>query len=83
MLANTDSYSSLEKRFLTPTRNLGVRINSPVVRVLVHLEAPPTRQSRGTPAVVTSASSGPEEVGDAGVTVPPRDPEALALAIRR
>jgi glycosyltransferase involved in cell wall biosynthesis len=37
----------------------------------------------GTPAVVTSASSGPEEVADAGLVVPPCDPEALALAIRR
>jgi glycosyltransferase involved in cell wall biosynthesis len=37
----------------------------------------------GTPAVVTSASSGPEEVGDAGLVVPPSDPESLALAIRR
>ena len=36
----------------------------------------------GTPAVVTSASSGPEEVGDAGLVVPPHDPEALALGIR-
>lgn len=37
----------------------------------------------GTPAVVTSASSGPEEVGDAGLVVPPRDPAALAQAIQR
>jgi glycosyltransferase involved in cell wall biosynthesis len=37
----------------------------------------------GTPAVVTSASSGPEEVGDAGLVVPPCDPRALALAIHR
>jgi glycosyltransferase involved in cell wall biosynthesis len=37
----------------------------------------------GTPAVVTSASSGPEEVGNAGLVVPPRDPEALALGLRR
>lgn len=37
----------------------------------------------GTPAVVTSASSGPEEVGDAGIVVPPCDPEALAFGIRR
>jgi glycosyltransferase involved in cell wall biosynthesis len=37
----------------------------------------------GTPAVVTSASSGPEEVGDAGLVVPPCDPEALAFGIRR
>lgn len=36
----------------------------------------------GTPAVVTSASSGPEEVGDAGIVVPPCDPEALARGIR-
>jgi glycosyltransferase involved in cell wall biosynthesis len=37
----------------------------------------------GTPAVVTSASSGPEEVGDAGIVVPPCDSEALARAIGR
>jgi glycosyltransferase involved in cell wall biosynthesis len=37
----------------------------------------------GTPAVVTCASSGPEEVGDAGVIVPPCDSQALACAIRR
>jgi glycosyltransferase involved in cell wall biosynthesis len=37
----------------------------------------------GTPAIVTSASSGPEEVGDAGLVVPPCDPEALALGIQR
>jgi glycosyltransferase involved in cell wall biosynthesis len=37
----------------------------------------------GTPAIVTSASSGPEEVGDAGLVVPPCDPEGLALGIRR
>lgn len=36
----------------------------------------------GTPAIVTSASSGPEEVGDVGVIVPPRDPQALACAIQ-
>ncbi len=36
----------------------------------------------GTPAVVTSASSGPEEVGDAGIVVSPCDPEALARGIR-
>jgi glycosyltransferase involved in cell wall biosynthesis len=36
----------------------------------------------GTPAVVTSASSGPEEVGDAGIVVPPCDPQALARGIR-
>jgi glycosyltransferase involved in cell wall biosynthesis len=36
----------------------------------------------GTPAIVTSASSGPEEVGEAGLVVPPCDPEALATAIR-
>lgn len=35
----------------------------------------------GTPAIVTSASSGPEEVGDAGLVVPPCDPQALAQAI--
>jgi glycosyltransferase involved in cell wall biosynthesis len=37
----------------------------------------------GTPAVVTSASSGPEEVGDAGLIVPPRDPESLAQGLHR
>jgi len=36
----------------------------------------------GTPAVVTSASSGPEEVGETGLIVPPCDPQALAEAIR-
>jgi glycosyltransferase involved in cell wall biosynthesis len=36
----------------------------------------------GTPAIVTSASSGPEEVGDAGVIVPPGDPQVLAAAIQ-
>jgi glycosyltransferase involved in cell wall biosynthesis len=35
----------------------------------------------GTPAIVTSASSGPEEVGDAGLVVPARNPGALAHAI--
>jgi glycosyltransferase involved in cell wall biosynthesis len=44
---------------------------------------PVEAMSCGTPAVVTSASSGPEEVGDAGLIVPPCDPEALALGIRR
>jgi glycosyltransferase involved in cell wall biosynthesis len=34
-----------------------------------------------TPAVVTSASSGPEEVGHAGLIVPPHDPRALAFGI--
>lgn len=38
--------------------------------------------SCGTPAIVTSASSGPEEVGEAGWVVPPCDPQALAGAIR-
>ena len=37
----------------------------------------------GTPAIVTSASSGPEEVGEAGLVLPPCDLEALATAIRR
>ena len=37
----------------------------------------------GTPAIVTSASSGPEEVGEAGLVVPPCDPQALASAIAR
>jgi glycosyltransferase involved in cell wall biosynthesis len=35
----------------------------------------------GTPAIVTSASSGPEEVGDAGLVVPACDPRALSDAI--
>jgi glycosyltransferase involved in cell wall biosynthesis len=35
-----------------------------------------------TPAVVTSASSGAEEVGEAGIVVPPFDPPAMALAIQ-
>ena len=35
----------------------------------------------GTPAVVTSASSGPEEVGDAGRVVPPCNEELLASAL--
>ncbi len=34
-----------------------------------------------TPAIVTDASSGPEEVGEAGVVVPARDPVSLAHAI--
>lgn len=38
-------------------------------------------QACGTPAIVTDASSGREEVGDAGVVVPARDPAALAQAI--
>lgn len=36
----------------------------------------------GTPAVVTSASSGLEEVGDASLVVPPYDVQALAGRIR-
>ena len=36
----------------------------------------------GTPAVVTSATSGPEEVGDAGIVVPACDARALAEGIR-
>jgi D-inositol-3-phosphate glycosyltransferase len=36
----------------------------------------------GTSAIVTSSSSGPEEVGNVGRTVPPQDPQALAAAIR-
>ena len=35
----------------------------------------------GTPAIVTDASSGPEEVGEAGVIVPARNSEMLAQAI--
>ncbi len=37
----------------------------------------------GTPAVVTSSSSGPEEVGRDGLIVPPCDPSALADAVSR
>jgi glycosyltransferase involved in cell wall biosynthesis len=37
----------------------------------------------GTAAIVTSASSGPEEVGAAGLVVPPCDPQALAAAANR
>jgi glycosyltransferase involved in cell wall biosynthesis len=40
-------------------------------------------QACGTPAIVTDASSGPEEVGDAGIVVPARDAAALAVAIKR
>jgi glycosyltransferase involved in cell wall biosynthesis len=36
----------------------------------------------GTPAIVTSASSGPEEVGEAGVVVPPGDVNALVASIQ-
>src|SRR5262249_42539529 len=39
-------------------------------------------QACGTPAIVTDASSGREEVGDAGLVVPARDAAALAQAIR-
>jgi glycosyltransferase involved in cell wall biosynthesis len=39
-------------------------------------------QACGTPAIVTDASSGHEEVGDAGIVVPARDARALAAAIR-
>lgn len=35
-----------------------------------------------TPAIVTSAASGPEEVGPAGLVVPPFDAQALADAIQ-
>jgi glycosyltransferase involved in cell wall biosynthesis len=38
-------------------------------------------QACGTPAIVTDASSGPEEVGDAGLIVPVRNAPALATAI--
>ncbi len=37
----------------------------------------------GTAAIVTSATSGPEEVGAAGWIVPPCDPQALAAATTR
>ena len=40
-------------------------------------------QACQTPAIVTDASSGQEEVGDAGIVVPARDAGALAAAIRR
>ncbi|MBK8795266.1 MAG: glycosyltransferase family 4 protein [Caldilinea sp.] len=36
----------------------------------------------GTPAVVTSATSGPEEVGNAGIVVPACDSRSLAAGIR-
>lgn len=35
-----------------------------------------------TPAVVTSATSGPEEVAEGGIVVPPCNPQALAVGIR-
>lgn len=35
-----------------------------------------------TPAIVTAATSGPEEIGDAGLVVPPFDGAALAEAIQ-
>jgi glycosyltransferase involved in cell wall biosynthesis len=38
--------------------------------------------SCGTPAVVVSGSSGPEEVGPGGLVAPPCDPQALASAIQ-
>jgi glycosyltransferase involved in cell wall biosynthesis len=37
----------------------------------------------GVPVVASNISSIPEVVGDAGLLVPPRDPQALAAAIRR
>ncbi len=37
----------------------------------------------GTAAIVTSATSGPEEVGAAGLVVPPCDPQALAAGASR
>lgn len=37
----------------------------------------------GTPALVTDATSGPEEVGEGGVVVPARDADALAEAVLR
>ena len=37
----------------------------------------------GTPAIVASGSSGPEEVGEAGLLVPPGEAPALAAAIRQ
>jgi glycosyltransferase involved in cell wall biosynthesis len=37
----------------------------------------------GTPVVTTSSSSLPEVVGDAGITVPPTDAEALGAALLR
>jgi glycosyltransferase involved in cell wall biosynthesis len=46
---------------------------------LVLLEA----MSVGVPAVATDHGGPPEIIGDAGLLVPPRDPEALAAAIGR
>lgn len=46
---------------------------------LVLLEA----MAQGRPVVATTAGGMPEVVGDAGVTVPPRDPDALAAALTR
>lgn len=40
-------------------------------------------QACGTPAIVTDASSGLEEVGAYGLVVPARNPDALAVALRR
>lgn len=40
-------------------------------------------QACGTPTIVTNASSGPEEVGDAGLVTPARDAAALADTIVR
>jgi glycosyltransferase involved in cell wall biosynthesis len=40
-------------------------------------------QACRTPAIVTDAASGREEVGDDGIVVPARDAAALAAAIRR
>jgi len=40
-------------------------------------------QACGTPAIVTNASSGPEEVADPACRVPPGDAQALARAIER
>ena len=37
----------------------------------------------GTPVIATTGGALPEVVGDAGILVPPRDPDALAAAIRQ
>jgi glycosyltransferase involved in cell wall biosynthesis len=62
-------YYSLADVYVSPSLLEGLGITS--------IEA----QACGTPAVVTSASSGPEEVGNAGIIVPPCDSHALAEAI--
>jgi glycosyltransferase involved in cell wall biosynthesis len=62
-------YYSLADVYVSPSLLEGLGLTS--------IEA----QACGTPAIVTDASSGPEEVGDAGLIVPARDASALASAI--